>query len=94
MQLGSDLHCVFVLQWPYVDFAWEASMRPDETTRECNDLGERVGAVASNQTEPIGASAPNKRSKLLAAGIVTRQTKRGMGEEDCEKRHLSVTLCC
>ncbi len=49
-------------------------MRPDETTRECNDLGERVGAVASNQTEPIGASAPNKRSKLLAADIMTRQT--------------------
>ena len=60
-------------------------MRPDETTRECNDLGERVGAVASNQTEPIGASAPNKRSKLLAAGIVTRQTTRGTREENCEK---------
>jgi hypothetical protein len=74
-----------VLQWPYVDFAWAASMIPEETTRECNDLGERVGAVASNQTEPIGASAPNKRSKLVAAGIVTRQTNRGTREENCEK---------
>jgi hypothetical protein len=80
-----DLHYIFVLQWPYVYFAWEASMRSDETTRECNNFGERVGAVASNQTEPIGASAPNKQSKLVAAGIVTRQTKRGTREEDCKK---------
>jgi hypothetical protein len=71
--------------WPYVDFAWARSMRPDETTRECNDLGERVGAVASNQTEPIRPSAPNKRSKLLAAGIVRGQTARGTREENCKK---------
>jgi hypothetical protein len=60
-------------------------MRPDETTKECNDLGERVGAVASNQTEPIRASAPNKGSKLIAAGIVMGQTNRGWKEGNCKK---------
>jgi hypothetical protein len=64
-----------------MDFTWAASMRPDETARECKDLGERVGAVASNQTEPIRDRAPNKQSKLVAAGIVTRQTNRGSKEE-------------
>jgi hypothetical protein len=37
------------------------------------------------ETEPIGPSAPNKLSKLLTAGIVTRQTTRGTRKEDCEK---------
>jgi hypothetical protein len=60
-------------------------MMPEETTRECNDLGERVGDVASTQTKSIGPSAPKKRSKLVAAGIVTRQTNRGTQEEDCKK---------
>jgi hypothetical protein len=62
-----------------------ASRWPDVTTRECNNLGEKVDDVASNQTEPFRALAPNKQSKLVAAGIVRRQTNRGMKEKNCEK---------
>jgi hypothetical protein len=66
-------------------------MRPDVTTRECNSLGERVGTVTPNQTEPIGPPTPNKQSKLLlVVGMVMRR-QRGTRERNV-KRHLSVTL--
>jgi hypothetical protein len=48
-------------------------MRADVTTREYKNLGERVGAVVSNQTEPIGPSTQNKRLKLLVAVIMMKQ---------------------
>ena len=56
-----DLYCIFVLQWLYIDFAWEVSTRPDVMTRWRNEVKERVGAALSKKTEPSGPLAsPNK----------------------------------
>jgi hypothetical protein len=84
-----DLHCIFILQWPYIDFTWEIPRRPYVTTRWCNEVKERVGAALSKKTEPRGPSSasPNKRSKL-EAGIV--QKKQGTRKEINAKRHLSI----
>jgi hypothetical protein len=45
----------------------------------------------SNQTKPIGASTPNKWSKLLVAGIVTRQTRGTREEMLKDTYHISAS---
>jgi hypothetical protein len=59
-------------------------------TRWCNVLGDSVGAVKSSQTDPRGPVSPNKQSKLLVGGIVTRQ--RGTESENAKKEPNSGSL--
>jgi hypothetical protein len=54
-------------------------MRPDETTRWCNDFGERLDAAASIQTELIGWSINSKQT--IKAGNRRHQDEEKGGQE-------------